>query len=118
VAFDLAVLASTEVAREHDVRRHSLNAFADQVRVLTAPEAAIDAAIHLPENDRLVLQYLLDRPLPRRRMACPDTHLFLAPLAGASDHAHVLASSTRHGTIVALLRCADPPPVDGPGSGG
>jgi hypothetical protein len=71
------------------------------------PHAPLHASLGLPENDVLVLAYLLDRPLRRARLSCDRSD------AGSCDLRRVRsrATATSPDRLVAfggleLVRCA------------
>jgi hypothetical protein len=77
VALALGLLAAVEADRVYDARREPLVALAARIAPLVPPDATLAAAPALPENDALVLRWLLHRAIPRRtQLACePGTYV-------------------------------------------
>jgi hypothetical protein len=89
------------------VERHGLLPFARAVRAVVPAGGTLYASLGLSENDVLVLAYLLERPLLRRRVTCgendPASLYYLRPIVsggGATRVVRVVATES-----VELVRC-------------
>ena len=102
------MLAAAFVGARHDAARHGVLQFARDVRTLVPPDAALHASLGLSEDDVLVLAYLLERPLLRRRLTC-DAHdaasasvYYLRPIASGGIARVIRVTAMRS---VELVRC-------------
>ena len=102
------MLAAAFVGARHDATRHGVVQFARAVRTLVPPDAALHASLGLSEDDVLVLAYLLERPLLRRRLTC-DAHdaasasvYYLRPIASGGIARVIRVTAMRS---VELVRC-------------
>ena len=89
-----------------DTARHGLVQLARDTAALVPPGATLHASTGLPENDVLVLAYLLGRPLMRERVSCQGMgalsyYLRPVPSGVVALSLERLASSGR----VELVRC-------------
>jgi hypothetical protein len=112
IAGAVSVIAlCTLVASRHDrlteIERHGLVPLAHAVRAMVPPGAPLHASLGLSENDLLVLAYLVDRPLMRKRITCTEAdassyYLRPVPSRAAAMSLDRIASSGG----VELVRCA------------
>ncbi len=91
IAFDVALLVTSQVTRVHQARRKSLLSFVPVVAAAVPPDAPLYAAPDLDGSDVQVLAYRLRRPIPRApddvarvSAACGDGG---SPSSGAADDA-------------------------------
>lgn len=113
VLFDLVLAGTSQVVREHVMRRKSLASFARAVESQVPSTAALYADPDLDGTDLQVLAYRLNRAIPRAparadvRLAGAERVYCLVPAVKSDDlaraHYQCLAVSARRGVDVALM---------------
>jgi len=115
----LVMLVAAHVDRVRDTTRHGLVQLARDTAALVPHGASLFASTGLPENDVLVLAYLLRRPLMRERIRCQGSgagSYYLRPVPSGAVAMRVERLSSSGG--VELVRCAmsgDASPLHTPG---
>jgi hypothetical protein len=115
----LVMLVAAHVDRVRDTTRHGLIQLARDTSTLVPPGASLFASTGLPENDVLVLAYLLRRPLMRERVACQGSgagSYYLRPVPSGAVAIRVVRLTTAG--AVELVRCETPggtSPLSAPG---
>ncbi len=105
-AIALGMLVATHVDRVRETARQGLDRLARDTAALVPSGARLHASSGLPENDVLVLAYLLGRPLMRERITCQRSgalsyYLRPVPSGAAAMPLEALATTGR----VELVRC-------------
>lgn len=120
--FDVTLVAVSELARLHAVRRRSLLTFVREVELAVPPQAPLYAAPDLDGSDLQVLAYRLRRVIPRTPGAdalalasgAASGYVLMSATAAeqrAAARAARVAVSNRRGTNVALVAVTPPAPV-------
>jgi 4-amino-4-deoxy-L-arabinose transferase-like glycosyltransferase len=102
----LVMLVAAHVDRVRDTTRHGLVQLAHDTAALLPPDASLFASTGLPENDVLVLAYLLRRPLMRERITCQGSgaaSYYLRPVPSGAVAIRVERLAVSGG--VELVRC-------------
>jgi 4-amino-4-deoxy-L-arabinose transferase-like glycosyltransferase len=108
VLFDLGMAGGVQAWRITQARKDPMVPFAATVRRLVPPGTTLSAAPGVPENDVIVLAYLLDRPIPRARPRCsPETAWLVVRRAGAllGDGGTTLVRAPGAAAGTALVLC-------------
>jgi hypothetical protein len=118
VAFDLTLVAASQLAREQRARERSLLPFLATVSARVGPTGQLRATPELDGTDLQVIAYRLGQPIARAPLACEDAAVhFLAPGEPPPAAGTVVAVSRRRGNPVALVACAGTRPAPGPAAG-